>query len=264
MVSDDDQSGEVTFRDGTIDGRLLEWDEQNKLVRNEEFLAGKKVIREVTFYRPKQKETEKYFLAGKLVVEGDDNWWDAQPAPMLSTGERRQHGPTVSWYDNGLPKMKGQYENGDRIGRFIWWYENGSKQLEGEYERGKKIGVWTWRHENGMKAIEGRYENGQEVGIWKWWQPDGKIEAEEDLSDSRLNPDAALESGRGSLENPAQLPEGNSEAIQINPPEKTEENRVPSMIESQDLEGIEPLDRDDDGSSNLEPDIFPENFFADD
>jgi antitoxin component YwqK of YwqJK toxin-antitoxin module len=249
---------EVTFENGTIDGQLLEWDEQNKLTRDETFLEGKKIIHEVTFYRPKQKETEKFFLDAKLEIEGQDNWWDAQPAPIVTAGKKLQHGRTLSWYDNGLPKMKGQYVDGNRVGRFTWWHANGNKQLEGEYERGTKIDVWTWRHENGMKAIEGNYENGRAVEIWRWWQPDGKIEAEEDLSLAR-----PPGSESGSLNNPAQLPEGIPEPIQIHPPAKTDENHVPSMIESRDLEGIEPLDRDDDSSLNFDDGTFPDAFFAD-
>ena len=211
---------EVTFQDGTIAGRLLEWDEQNKITRNEQFLAGKKVIREVTFYRPKQKETEKYFLDAKLEIEGEDNWWDAQPAPMLSAGEKLQHGPTYSWYDNGLPKMKGQYVDGNRVGRFTWWHANGNKQLEGEYERGNKVGLWTWRHENGMKSIEGNYENGKAVGIWRWWQTDGKIEAEEDLSEAPIVDMEFPESNSSSPDNPAKCPKEIQNRSKSTPPKK--------------------------------------------
>lgn len=255
---------EVTFENGTIDGKLLEWDEQNKLTRDETFLEGKKIIREVTFYRPKQKETEKFYLDGKLEIEGQDNWWDAQPAPIVSAGKKLQHGRTLSWYDNGLPKMKGQYVDGDRVGRFTWWHANGTKQLEGEYERGTKIGVWTWRHENGMKAIEGSYENGRAVGVWKWWQADGKVEAQEDLSQAR--PATSSQSPTpesGSFDNPAQLPEGSVDPIQINPPAKTDEDPGPSMIETRDLEGIEPLDRDDGSSLNFDDGTFADDIFAD-
>ena len=230
-------------------------DEENKLVRDEEFLQGKKIIREVSYFRPKQKETEKFFLDAKLEIDGQDNWWDAQPAPLVSTGERLQHGRTLSWYDNGLPKMKGQYVDGDRVGRFTWWHANGNKQLEGEYELGAKVGLWTWRHENGMKAIEGYFENDQAVGTWKWWQDDGKIEAEEDLS---RNPPLRPESG--SIDNPAQLPEGNAQPIPMNPPAQSDEN---GTMGTQDLEGIEPLDRDDTRSRHLDEETFNDDFFAD-
>ena len=68
----------VTFKDGLIDGKLLEWDDQNKLTRDEEYYEGQKLVRNVTFYRPNQREAENYYREAKLQVEGTDDWWDAR------------------------------------------------------------------------------------------------------------------------------------------------------------------------------------------
>lgn len=177
---------EVTFKDGLLDGKLLEWDEQDKLTRDEEFYAGKRVIRNVTFFRPKQKKAESFFLDAKLETKGDDNWWDAEPAPLMTVGEKVQHGPAAAWYDNGLPQMKGQYAQGKRVGQFSWWHASGNKELEGSYDAGKKSGRWIWWHENGMKAIEGQYENDQTIGVWQWWTESGKLESREDLTPQNI------------------------------------------------------------------------------
>ncbi len=231
---------EVVFRNGLIDGQLREWDQQNKLTREEEFVSGKKIIRNVSFYRPKQKESESYYLDAKLELDGDDDWWDARPAPMLPIGEKVQHGPLNAWFDNGLPKMKGQYETGLRVGQFSWWHANGNKRLDGDYVRGKKIGKWTWWHENGIKAIEGTYQDDEAVGIWRSWQPDGQLKEERNLSNEQ-------DPSKGSQGNPAALPEGN---VQPAPPrsiEPEDDNQIPLMIEDEGLEGIEPIETDDRG-----------------
>ena len=209
---------EVTFKEGVLDGELLEWNQEAKLIRNELFREGRKIVRNVTFYRPKQMQSENYYLDGKLVLAGEDNWWEAKPAAIDMVGERVQHGPANLWFDNGLPKMRGQYVEGNRVGRFIWWHSNGTKQLEGGYEKGIKNGRWIWRHKNGMKAIEGNYENDVAIGVWKWWDEDGNVKAEEDMDETQEAKKEALnsvldatssEEADGSNEGkPEDLPEG--------------------------------------------------------
>ena len=280
---------EVTFKDGLLDGKLQEWDEQAKLTRDEEYLNGQKIVRNVTYYRPKQKETENYFLDGKLVLSGDDNWWEAEPAPMVTEGQRVQHGPANAWYDNGLPKMKGQYDRGQRVGRFTWWHSNGNKQLEGVYDDGRKSGRWTWWHDNGMKAIEGHYESDQAVGAWRWWKPSGKLESSENLSnegnrladptsDSTDNSDLdseTLELDRfqidsGLLDDPEILPDGNPETkspgmfVVPQVPDASED----SSSETEPLEDVQPLESNDSSAalenfpSSVQLRQFPENIFS--
>jgi len=166
---------EVTFRDGLIHGRLREWDEQKKLTRDEEFIEGRRLIRNVTYYRPQQAESETYFLEGQMQTLGTDNWWQAQPARMTTEGQRVQHGPINLWHDNGLPKMKGEYANGVRVGKFTWWHPSGTKQSEGVYQEGKKNGRWTWWHANGMKSSEGLFDDDSPTDSWTWWDQEGKV-----------------------------------------------------------------------------------------
>ena len=96
---------EVNFKEGLIDGPLREWNDENKLVRYEEFIDGKRIIRQTTFYRPKQRQDENFFLDGKLELSGSDDWWKAQPASFEVTTPRIQHGPALAWYENDQPKM---------------------------------------------------------------------------------------------------------------------------------------------------------------
>lgn len=270
---------EVTFIDGVIDGKLLEWDEQNKLTREEEFVSGQKVIRNVTFYRPKQKESENFYLDPKLTTDGEDNWWEAKPAPLVTNGTRLQHGPAVAWYDNGLPKMKGQYVSGKRVGRFTWWHNNGNKQLEGVYEADDKVGAWTWWHENGMKSIEGNYEANVAVGVWRWWEPDGQLASEENLSRHELpSPDSNSRSDSDNNESSTiELPgdeagTNNSTDSTIANPQTGNATSAADQAPALDLQGLEGIDPlTDEGAKKEEavkptsndPSLLPENFFND-
>ncbi len=256
---------EVTFKDGMIDGKLLEWDDQNRLTRDEEYYQGQKIVRNVAYYRPNQPESENYYRDAKLEVEGEDDWWEARPAPMVTSGQRVQHGPAQAWHSNGLPKMKGEYKNGARVGQFTWWHPNGNKQLEGSYENGQKQGRWIWRHANGMKAIEGQYEDDRPVGSWRWWDTEGKIEAEEQMSpamnaDPTRSPAASSDPDAGGSQTPADLPSGDSEPIE---PAQNQSEDGTFGFRSDPLEFIVPMEgkrpvaddpatnqQQDEGSSN--------------
>ena len=252
---------EVTFKDGILDGKLLEWNQQRELVRNDFFREGRKIVRNVTFYRPKQMQSENYYLDGKLVLAGEDNWWDAKPAAIDRVGERVQHGPANLWFDNGLPKMRGQYVEGKRVGRFIWWHSNGNKQLEGGYVKGNKTGLWVWRHKNGMKAIEGSYEDDIAAGIWKWWDAEGNVKAEEDMDENQqaeeedakkealnsiLDSGSSEETSGSNEETPDVLPTGDSS-------QPTDSSKDEAADPYAGFEDISPIESENDEPATSKP-----------
>ena len=175
----------VTFRNGLLDGPLMEWNEQNRVVRNDEYIEGQKVVRVTAFYAPKQKRSEIYYLEGKLVLEGADSWWDGEPAEYVLDGVRVQHGPVLAWHSNGQRNMAGQFRDDERVGLFLWWHENGTRALSGRYDDGFKNGKWTWWHPNGMKSIEGEYDDDEPVGQWTWWNEDGDVADRDDFGQGR-------------------------------------------------------------------------------
>ena len=260
----------INFKEGILDGPLFEWDAQQKLVRNEEFIRGHKVVLQTTAYRPQQKSEENYFLDSKLELDGEDSWWDAEPAQYVESGERFQHGPAFAWYPNGQRKMAGQYREDVRVGSFLWWHDNGQRALAGRYEDGLKTGTWIWWHENGMKSIEGIYDSDQTVGEWTWWDEQGQVanredygdgsdstgelinpfdgnspsadgaEDDGDASESGMAPFKAIESGEGGDEFDEQ------ESIQDTPPESGLDGM--EEINPQEIPGMD--DEVDEGSGN--------------
>ena len=166
---------QVNFREGVVDGPLAEWDSRKKLVRREEYIEGRKVIRQTTMYRPKQKESEVFYLDASMKLTGGDNWWDAQPAKYELDGERIQHGPVNAWYANGQRKMQGQFIDGKRMGAFTWWHPNGQRSCSGLFDADMKQGIWTWWHSNGVKSTRVSFVDNETTGILTEWNERGQV-----------------------------------------------------------------------------------------
>jgi antitoxin component YwqK of YwqJK toxin-antitoxin module len=145
---------------------------------------GRKLVRNTSFYRPKQKKDESFYLDARLEPDGMDNWWDAKPAPYLSSGKRVQNGQTRTWYENQQLQSAGQYKADKPVGRFYWWHKNGNRSSVGQFdEEGKRFGRWIWWHENGIKQVEGDYRDDEPVGVWKSWNEDGKLVKDKDYDE---------------------------------------------------------------------------------
>lgn len=169
------KSREVVFHNGELDGPLYEWDMQEKVTREEEYVKGRKIVKETQYFSPKQPMSQNFFLDSKLELSGEDNWWEAKPANYLTVGQRIQHGPTGIWYQNRQPQMQGQFQDGKREGVFIGWHSNGQKDVTGQFRNDLRVGKWTWWHSNGFKRVEGEFSDGVQIGEWIWWNEDGTV-----------------------------------------------------------------------------------------
>ncbi len=246
---------EATFRDGLLDGEVREWDEQNKLTRREEFIKGQRVVRNVSLYRPDRPREEQFYLDAKLKLDGEDQWWEARPAAFESSGQRVQHGPIRRWFENGQPKMQGQYQNDQRVGKFVWWHANGGRKLLAYYRDGQKTDSWTWWHANGMKSIQGEYEADQAVGLWTWWDEKGRIKRQEDFTKRKRQQAGAT----GELSEPTRSSEradvsesATRDAIPANPA-TLDGQSVGEFEEESDGEGLIPLLLDDSELEEIGP-----------
>ena len=243
---------EATFNKGLLNGKVLEWDDQGKLTRRDEFIRGQRVVRQVSRYRPDRPSEEQFYLDGKLELDGEDRWWEAQPAAFSTSGQRTQHGPIRRWYENGQPKMRGQYEKDERVGKFTWWHENGGHKLEAVYKKGQKSDMWTWWHENGMKSIQGEYDGNQAVGVWTWWDENGSVARQEDFDKRSRERDGST----GELTEPKST-ETNSndsdpDSTIVRAPiddetdedssESSDDSGIPLLLDTDALEEIDPMD----------------------
>ncbi len=177
---------QASFQDGKMQGDLIEWDKNNRITRRSSWDNNRELITRNAFYYRSQKRSEDHFLGPPLQFQGSDDWWNARPARFESVGPETRHGPSVEWYRNGQVKMRGQFREDQRAGKFAWWHENGQKQAEGEFETGTREGRWRWWHDAGTVAIDGQYRNSQPVGTWTWWFKDGKVDRTENMDAAGL------------------------------------------------------------------------------
>ena len=82
-----------------------------------------------------------------------------------------------SWvwnFDNGSPRVTGEYDNGSQEGLWEYYWENGNKKAEGSFSDNYQEGVWTFWYENGQKESEIEFKNGELIS-GKRWNEDGSV-----------------------------------------------------------------------------------------
>lgn len=208
---------EVFYRDGLMDGDLLEWDQKSNLVVKDNFQEGRKLAPKAASYSETKrsagkKKNEGMYLHAKQVVKDRDDWWNAKVATYASEGKDQKHGMWTEWFPTGHEQMTGNFHHDVPVGTFVWWYSNGQKALEGTYLDGKPHGRWTWWHNNGLKATEGEYLQGAEAGEWSWWNTDGRIARNKDFSG------AASETAGVETKQPKPETDGAAEEVGLLPP----------------------------------------------
>lgn len=212
---------DMKFQNGLLHGEAVEYDSEQQPSKKTTYINGRRVYSEVTMHRENEKKSEDFFLDAKLELNGEDNWWDAEPAEYARQGEPVRHGPTRAWYETGQQRMEGAYREGARHGTYTWWHPNGQTQLIGEFQNDQKTGVWTWWHENGMKAVQGNYAGGAPLGKWSWWDENGKITRSGEIGQQPI---------------PANQPSLEDDQLNLNPP---------------DVEGFEDISPAEDRSGGL-------------
>ncbi|MBN3035799.1 MAG: hypothetical protein JW861_09450 [Bacteroidales bacterium] len=111
-----------------------------------------------------------------------ESWPDGQPRIVIYYADPGQEQPIreEQFYEDGTPRLEGNYENGQRTGRWIYWYPNGNKWSEANYKAGVDHGTKTVWHESGQKYYEGEMTEGKRSGIWRFWDEQGNLTKEID------------------------------------------------------------------------------------
>ncbi len=58
---------------------------------------------------------------------------DEEMFPGNPLGLVKAEGPWVSYYDNGMKKIEGQYKNGREVGKWVYYNEDGSVKETKEF-----------------------------------------------------------------------------------------------------------------------------------
>ena len=162
---------------GEIDGLLIEWSPQGKVVAKETFDHGRRHGVKNEWYAPGIKKVEAEFLFAKDVVQMTDDWWAgiSRTQVVKKEGKDERHGRWTTYYRNGQKALEGDYQHELPVGTFVWWHPNGQRAIQGEYKDGKQGGHWAWWHPNGQRHIQGDYVQGKQAGEWNWWTDDGTL-----------------------------------------------------------------------------------------
>lgn len=133
--------------------------------------------------------SEKLWYNDSILFSGDfkELWDNGQIKVRGNFQNGKKHGKWTEWHQNGQTKLKMQFLwddttdnfgtkwNGVPEGKIIEWYDNGNKKLEGQYKNGLAYGIFTEWYDNGQKEREENYENGFQEGESFVWGKDGKL-----------------------------------------------------------------------------------------
>jgi len=126
----------------------------------------------------------------------------------------KDHGTFSHTYDNGKPKIKGQYDDGKRVGKWEYWYPSGNRMLTEEYERGELQGRFTMWYTNEVKRMEGDFRHNKQVNQWTYYKKDGSILKKVDYIDGKPAPGTKTVK-RKSPRNTDELPDPNKDDSQL-------------------------------------------------
>ncbi len=102
----------------------------------------------------------------------------SQDTSYVSTyREGMLHGERRYYWENGAPKERRYFNQGEKEGDYEAWWSNGQKQLHYFFKDGEYQGeLKEWNPEGFLTRIM-NYDNGHESGVQKWWYDSGEIKA---------------------------------------------------------------------------------------
>jgi antitoxin component YwqK of YwqJK toxin-antitoxin module len=72
-------------------------------------------------------------------------------------------GAFTLWRDRKVPRVKGTFEHGKRVGSWVWTDRSNKKEREGQYADGKKIGPW-FEYAGDTVVFQGSFTDGKPDG----------------------------------------------------------------------------------------------------
>jgi antitoxin component YwqK of YwqJK toxin-antitoxin module len=85
------------------------------------------------------------------------------------------HGTTISYYQCGDLKIKGEYKDGRLYGKWESWYEGGKKKYEVNYVNDTLSGNYMQWYQTGVLKEKGLYAENSRYGAWVEYDEAGMI-----------------------------------------------------------------------------------------
>ena len=90
-------------------------------------------------------------------------WW-AKRAERQMWKDDKLHGRQTLYFENGKPRAFWDMVTGEPSGQMVALYPNGLARLKGQYVNGKREGKWTFWTPDGKLESTTTYEKGVVVG----------------------------------------------------------------------------------------------------
>ncbi len=122
---------------------------------------------------------ESHFVQGKR--EGLERlWWDgAHLRAYTNWKDDVPDGPWTQWFFDGSPSEHGRFENGRRVGEWVYRNPVGELQRVENYLDGRLHGRLAEYDEQGLLVREGQYQNGLAEGPQVEFHPGGAVKKSE-------------------------------------------------------------------------------------
>lgn len=143
---------EAPYRDGLLDGHVLEWSTYTgKVIRDDQWKAGQQDGPSLTFQNDGTKSSECLYRAGKIV------------------------GPKRFFNPRGTVVREEAYDDAGNLAELTLFHDNGAKKLHGHF--GSPEPDW--------KFLYGPAANYKRDRTWTLWAPDGHLLAEGTFHDGQ-------------------------------------------------------------------------------
>lgn len=137
------------------------------------------------------------------------DYWTSDGKQLIIDGT----GSYLSYYDNGILQVNGNYHQGNQTGKWTWYYSNGNLQYIENFIDGKEDGEYIYYFINGNIRTTGTYSKGKQVGKWEEWYQDGKPRQTEYWTDGIMQGDAKYWYSNGQLSSEGNYNLGNENGI---------------------------------------------------
>jgi len=125
------------------------------------YYANGAIHRDETYRRGKEDgHAVEYDSTGFVINEGD--YIDGQKTGLWNL--------TINDHSE-----KGEYEDGERNGEWVWFYASGKKAFEGEFQLGIPIGKHRFWYDSGQLKMKGDHQGGELYGPWQYFDESGLL-----------------------------------------------------------------------------------------
>ena len=114
-------------------------------------------------------------LVGPTGPDGTGVTVNGRSAAACMRRDGTNHGPSMTWYEDGSKASAGDYRNGVKEGLWCFWHKNGRISGRGIFRNGNPDGIWTSWYDNDQKESEGSYFEGKHHGQFIHWDSSGDI-----------------------------------------------------------------------------------------